>query len=281
VLESYLDASGTDPNQQVVVVAGWGAAEDEWDHWEHRWLGMLAELELKKGWHHTDFLGKRAEYAKWSDTKFQYAQGLITKIFNEIGLLGIGAAVWRADYEAALASRKWPKMKSDPYAFCLNDCAESLVHGFHESPDDEGIAIYADKDGKNAETIGVPLFEWHSEYNRRNEKAVNAARAVTITYGPATQFIPIQGADILANETYRYMFKKTRMPRLGGIFVGSEDTASPIVRALHGPFGDHKAFLDVLLYNKGMLEERLSDLESGEHLSRDPNIGRRFIPTKI
>ena len=144
VLESYLDASGaSDPKAPVVAVAGWGATEDEWDHWERRWLELCKELGLKKGWHHTDFLGKRDEYQDWKDAKFLYAQGQLIEIFNEIGLLGIGAAVWRRDYELALACGKWKKAPQDPYGFCLNDCAESLIHGFHEAPEDEGMAIYA------------------------------------------------------------------------------------------------------------------------------------------
>ena len=271
MLESYLDASGTDPNQKVVVVAGWGATEDEWDHWEGRWLELLAALELKE-WHHTDFLARRLDYRDWKDAKFLFAQGQLIKIFNEIGLLGIGAAVWRADYEAALASGKWKKMPSTPYGFCLNDCAEGLIHGFHEVPNDEGIAIYADQDGKSFEQIGKALFDWHTDYNRRSQVALNSARKVSVTYGPKSQYRPLEGADVLANETFRYMFNEKRngLLKLGGIFVGQKDTASPIIRGIHGDVGQSGAILDVVLYNRRMLDDRLDLLETGEALRRDP-----------
>jgi hypothetical protein len=95
MLKAYLDGSGT-ANQQVVVVAGWGATEDEWDHWERQWSELLCELGLKR-WHHTHFLSKHGEYADWQDAKFLRAQGQLIRIFNEIRLVGIGAAVWRAD----------------------------------------------------------------------------------------------------------------------------------------------------------------------------------------
>jgi hypothetical protein len=265
------------------VVAGWGATEDEWDHWEDHWLKMLAELELKE-WHHTDFWARRGPYRDWNEAKFLLAQGQLIKIFNEIGLLGIGAAVWRADYEAALASGKWKKMPSTPYGFCLNDCAEGLIHGFHEVPDDEGIAIYADKDGKAFEEIGKALFDWHTDYNQRSRVALNPARNVSTTYGPKSQYRPLEGADVLANETYRYMFNESRtgMPKLGGIFAGQEDTASPIIRGIHGGLGESRAILDVVLYNRLMLEERLEALESGETLRRDPRVmPSRLIRKKI
>jgi hypothetical protein len=282
VLESYLDASGTDPNQKVVVVAGWGATEEEWDHWEDCWLEMLAELGLKE-WHHTDYLARRGPYRDWNDAKALFAQGRLISIFNEIGLLGIGAAVWRADYDAAVASGKWKKMLSTPYGFCLNDCAEGLIHGFHEAPNDAGIAIYADQDGKAFEEIGTALFDWHVDYNRRSQVALNPARKVSVTYGSKSRYRPLQGADVLANETYRYMFNERRsaMPKLGGIFAGREDTASPIIRGIHGAMGEGGALLDVVLYNKLMLAERLDALESGETLRRDPKaMSRRFIRKK-
>lgn len=280
MLEAYLDASGTDPNQAVVVVAGWGATEVEWDHWERQWVPLCAELGLKKGWHHSHFLGRFEEYFGWDNKKWEYARRRLIEIFGEIGLLGIGAAVLRADYDEALASGKWKKMPRSAYGFCINDCGESLIHGFHEVPKDEGIAIYADQDGNTFEAIGRELLEWHAAYNRRNEQAINPARDVSITYGPKLQYIPLQAGDIIANETYRYMSNEKRagMPKLGGIFVGQEDTASPIIRALHGSLEVRKATLDVVLYNKRMLEERLDAWEFGEYLRQDPKtFGGRLI----
>ena len=64
---------------------------------------------------------------------------------------------------------------------------------------------------------------------------------------------------MLANETFRYMFNEKRngLPKLGGIFVGQKDTASPIIRGIHGDVGQSGAILDVVLYNRRMLDDRL------------------------
>ena len=88
VLKGYLDASGTDPNQKVVAVAGWAATEKEWDGWELDWLKFLDEAEIKKGWHHTDFLSwpGRNEYKNWNDPKFLWADGELRRIFRKIKL---------------------------------------------------------------------------------------------------------------------------------------------------------------------------------------------------
>jgi hypothetical protein len=279
VLKGYLDGSGTDPNQEVIAVAGWGATEDEWDHWEGRWLQLLGELGLKR-WHHTHFLGKHGEYKNWEPAKFLFAEGQLIKIFNEIGLLGIGAAVWLTDYQKAVGSGKWKTMQTDPYAFCLNECMEGLIHRFHEAPKDDGIEVYIDIDTKATQSLAKALSQWHIDYNRRNKNAINPERDVSTVAGPNRQYIPLQAADILANETYGYMLKRTGMPKLGGIFAGQDDTASPIIRALHGGLGERRAVLDVLLYNNRMLEGRLEALESGQTYPERLRELRRFLPDK-
>ena len=99
---------------------------------------------------------------------------------------------------------------------------------------------------------------------------MNPGRQVSTTYGPRSKYIPHEAADVLANETYRYMFKRAGMPKLGGIFVGQEDTASPIIRAIHGATWSIVArYLMWCSTNKRMLEE-------------DPKaIPSRFIRAKI
>jgi hypothetical protein len=171
-------------------------------------------------------------------------------------------------------------MKADPYAFCLNECMEGLIHRFHEAPKDDGIAVYIDTDTKDSELLVKELSQWHIDYNRRNKNAINPDRDVSPAAGLSRHYIPLQAADILANETYGYMCKRTGMPKLGGMFVGQGDTASPIIRALHGGLNERRAILDVLLYNNRMLEERLEALESGKYFPEGLRELRRFIPDK-
>ena len=45
------------------------------------------------------------------------------------------------------------------------------------------------------------------------------------------------------SEIYRYMFKRTGVPKLGGMIVGAENTASQIVRALPGGVDEHRSLL--------------------------------------
>ena len=232
MLKGYLDASGTAPDQRVVAVAGWAATEKEWDSWERDWLPFLDESGLKKGWHHTDFLSHRNDYRLWNDAKYLWAGGELVRIFRKLKLFGIGAALWREDYVNLWSTGKW-MMPRDPYAYCLDDCLEALIHRLHEAPKDEGIAIYIDQDDPEREGLGRLMAKWHGEYLRRNLEAENSDRDVSVTYGSRRKYIPLQAADVLVNETYRYMFAQTGIPNLGAVFVGQKDEAArPFIEAI-------------------------------------------------
>lgn len=278
VLKGYLDASGTDPRQKVVAVAGWSATETEWDSWERDWLPFIAETGLKKGWHHTDFLSRHGEYENWKDAKFLWADGELRRIFRKLKLFGVGAAVWREQYQELWRTGQW-LMPRDPYAYCLDDCLEVLVHRLHEVPKDEGMAIYIDQDDPAREKLGSAMAEWHGAYLKQNAEAQNPDREVSVTYGSRRQFIPLQAADVLVNETYRYMFAETGIPNLGAVFVGQQDKAA---RLLIEAIKD-QCFLVVHLYSKARLEAELEWAASGQYRPDGRYIGvppnRRFIPS--
>ena len=279
VLRGYLDASGTDPKQRVVAVAGWAATEAEWDGWERDWVAFLKEAELEKnGWHHTDFLNRRNDYRQWKDAKLIWAEGELRRIFRKLTLFGVGTAVWREHYLELWQSGKW-RMPREPYAYCLDDCLEVLVHRFHEAPKDEGIAIYIDQDDPAREKLGSVLAEWHGAYLKRNVEAQNPDREVSVTYGSRQQYKPIQAADILVNETYRYMHAETGISNLGAILVGQKDeNARPFIEAIKD-----RCYLVVHLLSKGRLEGELEWSASGTYRPDGRYVGvpphRRFIPS--
>jgi len=93
VLKAYLDASGTDPNQGAVVVAGFAASEARWERFEQSWNALVkGELGLRR-WHNTDFHNRHGEYTHWNDAQFLYAPVQAWKRISEVQPFGIGAAV--------------------------------------------------------------------------------------------------------------------------------------------------------------------------------------------
>jgi hypothetical protein len=57
MLKAYLDASGTDPTKEIIVVGGWVASDDRWAVFVPQWRTFLVDCFGPNGgrWHHTDF----------------------------------------------------------------------------------------------------------------------------------------------------------------------------------------------------------------------------------
>jgi hypothetical protein len=100
-----------------------------------------------------------------------------------------------------------------------------------------------------------------------NEHARNPRRKIDFDHGSGRDNLPLQAADVLVNETYRYMRNKyqnaetakTVAPFLGATPIGAPDEhARHIIEALKP-----SCLLMVPLYNKGALEIILDGKGSG------------------
>jgi hypothetical protein len=92
----------------------------------------------------------------------------------------------------------------DPYYFCLDRVLSTIVYS--TGPNDKGITIYCDQE-KEHELIGRDLVRWHEARLAHNPSLatnpLTGPREVSVHYGPKRQFIPLQLADILANDAFR------------------------------------------------------------------------------
>jgi len=228
VLKAYLDASGTDPRQRVVAVAGFAASEDKWTAFEAKWRPLITEeLELRR-WHNTDFHSRQGDYRRWrqNDPRWEYAPRQICSIIKEVKPFAVGAGLLREDWQA-LQDEGDIAVDESPIRFCLDHCLESLIHRLHEIPKDDGIAIFVDRDEN--ENIAREVTDWHIDYYRNNDEMDDPLREINLSFGSDRQFIPIQTADILANETYRYMHLENGFPFLGAETVDGPDPQSPSI----------------------------------------------------
>src|ERR1700730_4167237 len=205
VLRAYIDASGqkTDP---FVVVAGFVGLIPQWEDFEEQWNPFLREFELDH-FHATEFWAQKSRpYCNWGAAKHLLAQGQISNILSTIKPVGLSVALnieafeeWRHGL-----NHYYP---SDPYYFCLDRVLYQLIYRIKEAPVDDGITIYCDQE-KEHELLGVDIARWHEA--RLNKDPLLASfpldgpRPIAVLYGPKRKFIPLQLADILAND----MFKK-------------------------------------------------------------------------
>jgi hypothetical protein len=273
MLKAYLDASGTDPNQPIIVVGGWVASEDRWAEFKPQWDAFLVDCFGPNGgrWHHTDFYSGHGLYESWDHQKRDRARRDLCRIIGALKPIGIGAALRKSDYNELWQTGRWQSSArwstgGDPYALCMDECLEVLIHRLHQHPRDEGVQIIVDRDEKKGLTRRISA--WHKKYLRSNEQARDPGRSVDFDHGSDRDHLPLQASDVLVNETYRYMRAKyedaetaeTLVPFLGATPVGTTDKhARRIIEALKP-----NCMFIVPLYNKGKLEIILEGKASGE-----------------
>jgi hypothetical protein len=273
MLKAFLDASGTDPTQDIIVVGGWIASEDRWAEFGPQWRTFLVDCFGPDGgrWHHTDFHSRRGHYETWDNHKRHRARTELCRIIGALNPIGIGAALRKSDYHELWQTGRWQSSDrwntgGDPYALCMDECLEVLTHRLHQRPRDEGVQIIVDKDEKKG--LSRQISEWHTKYLRSNEQAQNPRRRVDFDHGSDRDHLPLQAADVLVNETYRYMrakYKdaetaKTLVPVLGATPMETTDKHARLIIEALKP----NCMFIVPLYNKGALEIILEGKASGE-----------------
>jgi hypothetical protein len=73
--------------------------------------------------------------------------------------IGIGAALRKSDYNELWQTGRWELTErwstgGDPYALCMDECLELLIHRLHQFPRDEGVQIIVHRDEKRASVAG-------------------------------------------------------------------------------------------------------------------------------
>jgi hypothetical protein len=189
-----------------------------WPVWEDKWNALLAFTGLPR-WHHTDFVAKRFKkhgvVSSWPYAEWLVARKMLCEAFEAINPIFFGSTVLRADY-VDLRTR-YTSLPEDPYYFLLDRCFHRLIQGLFEHPIDEGIAVYCDQD--KDETLVRNLASWHTAYLRANQTLSlahpdSAAREIITSYGSNVRFIPLQAADVAANELMNFARAHPDMPTI-------------------------------------------------------------------
>jgi hypothetical protein len=207
VLKAYFDESGLHGNSQVFTIAGYVAPEEEWDErFCPKWRGILKMPQIRpplEFFHAADLegLGSGRFRLITQPEREQLKTDAVNTVVNS-GLLGIASAVLMQAYRQFVVG-KAKEVIGDQYLLCFQhviietakraktflneDCHRPIAFIFARQPRWEALArkLYRKMLDKQ---------DWRHRY-----------RLGTIEFADAKECPPLQGADHLAYETYRYM----------------------------------------------------------------------------
>lgn len=207
VIRAYLDDSGTHRDSPVVVVAGFLGSEDEWKALEPSWQARLAQDGVKR-FHMTHCLAGEKEFGAKPRWRRDLLIDDLTAIIGARDLLGISAVMLLEDWDAIVVA-EYPDvldvMESPYYTLsssCIQQAARYTEDRFNGK---ESLSIIYDcrpQDSSRQRALG-DLYKAHEYWGKS---------IVSISPGNSAQFIPLQAADLFANELYRNHVGRRRDP---------------------------------------------------------------------
>jgi hypothetical protein len=182
------------------MAGGYLGTEVQWGTFEREWRTALHSAGVKV-FHATDFFSCREEFAQWeigSPRHTKYA-----KRFAAIAEKHTATAIGRGVVPSAFAEiidplfRKYPPVKSGRFT-SQTWCASTLLFAASRIalPRGERIAAIFEQES------GIGLVVDYFNFLKRRHVSWTE-RFVSVGTGDKGEFVPLQGADLLAHESWR------------------------------------------------------------------------------
>ncbi len=205
VLRAYLDDSGTHDSSRAIIMGGLIAHEDEWVKFEVAWGAFLADFGLS---------AMHASHCEAGDKEFEGVKREIrdayiircAKIIAEMDALLVVSAVSRSAWDEAVAQREvLSEAFPSPIDLCFNDVFQRCTRwGRRSAGRSEPIVITFD-----AREQSIPAWQRRAAgYQARFPEKVAG-----VAFGNMKQVLPLQAADLIAYEAYRFHLERERLGR--------------------------------------------------------------------
>lgn len=197
----YFDESGSDANSSVISAAGWLGTYQTWIVFDRDWKAFIKRKTRGESqeFHYTDFWARRTYGADWSDIERLDFVKSLAQLTRQYAIYGIGFALNKADYNAALPLDVRRVLKNDPYYFCVGHIA-SMVLSWYEripvAPPAKPIHFLFHRK-KGSEGRAAEVFYQVKEWFDRNNLIGQMA------FGESAEWPGLQAADLLGGELRR------------------------------------------------------------------------------
>lgn len=202
-LKAYFDDSGTHDHSPVVVMAGLVAGEAEWAALETEWEDLKAEFGISK-FHMNKLINRpwKSEYRGWSDCKAGRALTKFRRAILKTRSLMVGEAVSRDAWNSVCAQTRLGEWFDDPIDFLQTmalrkalEAQRARVFGY------ETVSVTFDLRLQN-------LVSWNFFAQGFQKKF--PGRFAGYSFGLTEQVLPLQAADMVAYEAFRFQIDYLR-----------------------------------------------------------------------
>ncbi|MHB8267813.1 DUF3800 domain-containing protein [Bradyrhizobium sp.] len=198
MLGAFFDDSGTHGDSPVVAMGGLLGTERQWDIFAHRWDVLLkAPLPGKprlEQFHLYPCRRGLGEFASYNLAERDRLTYLFRRIIVDTDFVTLASAVDKKAWRELLVG-ELAEQVGDPLEFCFYKCVDLVIRTIRYRRPGEPVCFFFDEGTRDR--IG-PLA-----YAIRMQKNVYP-EIEKIIFAPVKELIALQGADMIAYETFPY-----------------------------------------------------------------------------
>jgi hypothetical protein len=183
----------------MVVIGGLLGTEEQWDAFATAWAARLAHpLPGKpplKQFHLSACRAKRGEFQDYSQAERDRITYLFRRIIIDLGFVTLAAAVNRDAWNELVIMQGLEDELGQPEGLCFFKCIELVINTIRFRKPGEQVFIFFDQGTK------AQLGGWAKLYRAQSLQFPEIAG---IGFAPVPKVVALQGADMIATETYQY-----------------------------------------------------------------------------
>jgi hypothetical protein len=204
MLKAYFDDSGTHKGSPAVVLGGLIGTILQWETFESEWQGTLAKPLPEVGksplhnFHLRPCILGYDDFSEYKEVERELTARHFRDVIHNANLISTASVV---------DGRAWSELVVGPYrdvlgsaiSFCFLHCLDRARAFALNHPEGEKIAVMIDR-GIECDRLHL-IIDAFRNYSDIEEKFCS------ITFGKVNDHFPLQGADIIATESYWYAEK--------------------------------------------------------------------------
>lgn len=198
VLGAFFDDSGTHPSSPVVAIGGLLGTEEQWDSFEAAWSALLAQPFPGKPpltqFHLSACRAGYDEFLDYNEAERNQITYRFRRVILDTGFVTLAAAVNRLAWNELVVGEIAAEL-GQPEELCFFKCVELVISTIRSRKPGEKVHFFFDQGTK------ATLDMWTKLYLAQSQKypEING-----ISFAPVSEVVALQGADMIATETYQY-----------------------------------------------------------------------------
>ena len=202
MLGAFLDDAGTHSNSGLVVVGGLLGTEEQWDLFEPRWTELLNHPVPGKPplthFHLSECRARRGQFYEYTEAEANAITHDFRRVIVDIGFVTIASAVNETAWNELVVGA-FREAFGEPLGYCFSKCIELVISTIRLRKPGEQVSIFIDQ------ATRPKLGSWADLFKHLSESIYPELKQ--FGFPPVKDVVALQGADMIATETYQYGHK--------------------------------------------------------------------------